>query len=144
MSKILYVMRDINLVLGDEATGPDFKCEVSKVEIVGDTPIVKAKAACPTGSYSGTGTTSYEIRVTYLNLIETDTAGADNFFDFLRENAGSKMLLTWRLVADGKGYSAMVTVPGGSFSGEVDKNTDASVTFPVDGEINDVAAKVSP
>lgn len=141
MTKSLYIMKDIDLILGDEATGPNFKCEVSKVEIAADTPVVKAEAACPTGSYSGTGNTSYEIRVTYLNLIEDSPAGADNFFDFLRENAGSKMLLTWRLIAGGKGYSANVTVPAGSFSGEVNKQTDATVTFPVDGSINDVAPK---
>ena len=141
MAKSLYIMKDVDLILGDEATGPNFACEVSKVEIAGDTPIVKASAACPTGQYSGTGTTTYEIRVTYLNLVETETTGTKTMFEFLREHAGEKMRLTWRLTKNGKGYSAQVTIPGGSFSGEVDKNTDASVTFPVDGDIEDVAAK---
>lgn len=141
MSKTLYVMRDINLVLGDETTGPDFKCEVSKIEVNGETKTVTAEAACPRGNYSGVGNTTWEIKVTYINLLEDDPTSADNMFDFLRKHVGEKMLLTWRPVAGGKGYSATVTVPAGSFSGEVNKSTDASVTFGVDGDIKEVAAK---
>lgn len=141
MAKTLYVMRDIDLFLGDEATGPNFKCEVSKVEINGDTPVVKAEAACPNGQYSAVGNTTYEIRVTYLNLVESEPSGADNFFDFLLQHAGEKMPLTWRLTAGGKGYKADVTIPGGSFSGDVSGKTDATVTFPCDGKPTKISAK---
>jgi len=140
MGKTLFVMKNTDLIIGDVATGPNFKCEVSKVEIVGDTPVVKATAACPTGQYSDVGNTSWEVRVTYVNMIEEAAGGTMTFFDFLRENVGTKMLLTWRPRSGGKGYSATVTIPAGSFSGEVEKSTDATVTFPVDGDISDVAA----
>ena len=129
-----YMMKDVDLILGDEATGPNFKCQVKSIKLTPSVNVVKTKTACPTGQYSASDDPEWTLEVGYLYGMDGATTPAPVLADYLLEHVGGQLPFLFRPIAGGKGYSGMVTIIPGSIGGEVGSYSEQSVQLPLDGQ----------
>lgn len=132
-------MKNVDLILGDEATGPNFKCQVRSVQLTPDTNIQKTKTLCPEGQYAEVEDPEWNLEIGYLYGTDTTTPTAV-LADFLLENSGDKMPFLFRPIAGGAGYKGTVTIVPGGIGGEQGSFSEQSVQLPVDGQPLPVAA----
>ena len=45
------LMRDVDIILGDESTGTNFKCQARSVTLKPNASVQKLKTLCPDGTY---------------------------------------------------------------------------------------------
>lgn len=136
--KPLY-MKNVDLILGDEASGPNFKCQLKSVQLTPDTNITKAKTLCPTGQYAEVEDPEWELELGYLyGTIE----GSESLADFLLNNAGQKVNFLFRPISGEAGYKGRVTLVPGGIGGEQGNFSEQSVKLPLDGQPT-VAPKVA-
>lgn len=136
-----YVMKNSDLILGDVALGPNFKCQMKSVKLTPETNISRTKTACPTGQYSAVDDPEWNLELGYLVGDDDETAPVtEALAEFLLENAGEEMPAMFRPVAGGDGWSMIVTIVPGPFGGTVGEFSEESVTLPVKGQPEKVAA----
>lgn len=134
-------MKNVDLILGDESTGPNFKCQLRSVQLTPDTNIARIKTLCPTGQYSEVEDPEWTLELGYLYGDETDSAGA--LADYLLANQGTQTGFLFRPRAGGKGYKGTVTLVPGGIGGEQGNHSEQSVQLPLDGQPEPVAAVVT-
>ena len=132
-------MKDVDLILGDEATGSNFKCQLRSVELTPDTNIERIKTMCPDGQYSEVDEPEWTLALGYLNG-NVATGDPQALADYLLANKGAKTDFIFRPRAGGKGYSGQVTLLAGSIGGSQGSYSEGSVDLPVDGQPVPVAA----
>lgn len=135
-------MKDVDLILGDEATGPNFKCELKSVQLNPDTNTVKTKTLCPTGQYAEVEDPEWTLEIGYLNFDEATSEGGLTLADFLLDNKGQKVPFVFRPKAGGRGYKGTVTLVAGGFGGEQGNHSEGSVQLPLDGQPERIGAVV--
>lgn len=131
-------MKDVDLILGDEAAGPNFKCELKSVTLTPDTNIVRDKALCPSGQYAEVEDPEWNLELGYL--VGTHDDEAEALGDFLMDNKGDKVGFIFRPKAGGAGYSGTVTLVAGAVGGEQGSFSNQSVSLPLDGQPARIAA----
>lgn len=129
-----YMMKDIDLILGDEAVGPNFKCQVKSVKLTPSVNIVKTKTACPTGQYSAADDPEWTLELGYVYGADDAVTPAPVLADYLIYHVGEKLPFLFRPIAGGRGFSGTVTVVPGSIGGEVGAFSDQSVQLPLEGQ----------
>lgn len=137
------MMKDVDLILGDEATGPNFKCQVRSVTLTPTSSPQKLKTACPQGRYSDVSDPEWDLEIGYAFGKDADGV-MEALADYLLDNHGTKQDFLFRPVAGGAGYSGEVTIIAGPIGGTVDQWMEGSVTLPLDGQPAAAAAVVIP
>lgn len=128
--KPLY-MKDVDLVLGDDATGQNFKCQLRSVTLTPDANIERIKTLCPTGQFANVDDPEWNLELGYL--YGTDDAG-QSLADYLLENSGQQVDFQFAPISGGAGYQGTVTLVPGPIGGEQGSFSEQSVSLPVDGQ----------
>lgn len=130
-------IKNVDLILGDEATGQNFKCQLKSIQLTPDTNVVKEKTACPEGQFAEVEDPEWNLEMGYLYGVED---AGESLADYLLEHKGKKVPFTFRPKAGGPGYTGTVTLMAGGLGGDVGQFSSASVTLPLDGQPVKVAA----
>lgn len=135
-----YMMKDVNLVLGDEADGKEFKCQVRGVTLTPSVSVQRIKTACPTGQFADVDDPEWTAELKYLYGLD-DGAGAPATIlaDFLLAHMGEDMPITFRPIAGGRGYQANVKIVPGIIGGDYGSFSEQSVSLPIMGQPAPVA-----
>lgn len=134
-------IKNVDLILGDVATGDNFKCQLRSINLDPDTNVVRIRTACPEGQFAEVEDPEWTLNLGYLNGNVTGDAGeAAALADFLLEHKGEKVDFLFRPRAGGKGYSGQVTLMAGGIGGDVGGFSEKSVALPLDGQPALVAA----
>lgn len=130
-----YVMKDVDLILGDIATGDNFKCQIRSIVLTPSMDIQRTKTACPTGQFSATDEPEWSLDLGYLyGRHATDQMKA--LGRYLIENVGEQVPFTVRWDADDPtdGYTGTVTIVPGPVGGNYGQFSEQSVSLPVEGQ----------
>lgn len=127
-------MKDVDLILGDVATGTNFKCQIRAITLTPSVDIQRIKTACPTGQFSNVDEPEWSLDVGYL--YGKDATEAEKALgEYLRAKSGEKVDFLVRFKAtDTSGYSGVVTVVPGAIGGSYGQFSEQSVSLPVDGQ----------
>lgn len=139
-------MKDVDLILGDEATGDNYKCQLRSVKLTPDTNIVKTKTMCPAGQFAETEDPEWTLELGYL-YGQDDGSGtpAEALADYLLANKGEKSDFFFRPISGGKGYTGQVTLIAGGIGGDQGAFSEQTVSLPLDGQpVAVVAVVVAP
>ena len=138
-----YMMKNVDLVIGDEATGPNFKCQVRGVKLTPEVSVQRVKTACPTGQFAATDDPEWTAELTYL-YGQDDGVGtaATVLADYLLTHAGEELPIYFRPVSGEAGYSGTILVVPGTIGGDYGSFSEQSVSLPMLGQPTPVAAEV--
>ncbi|MDO5534370.1 MAG: hypothetical protein Q4F65_06945 [Propionibacteriaceae bacterium] len=126
------MMKNVDLILGDEGTGPNFKCQLRSVTLTPNSSPQRLKTLCPQGRYSDVSDPEWDLELGYAH---GSTDGADQALaEYLQENHGEKQPFMFRPQVGGNGYQGTVTVLAGPVGGQIDQWMEGSVTLPVEGQ----------
>lgn len=140
-----YVMKNVDFILGDEATGPNFKCQVRGVKLTPSVNVIRTKTACPTGQYSDVDDPEWTAELTYLYGDDDGTGTAPEILaDFLLEHTGEELDFLFRPRAGGAGYSGKLRAVPGVLGGDYGAFSEQSVSLPIEGQPAVVAAPEGP
>lgn len=130
------VIRNIDLILGAEESGPNFKCQLRSVKLTPATNTIRTKTACPDGQYSATDTAEWTMELGYLVGEDNGTAPVvEALADFLLTNAGDELPFTFRPVSGvGTTWTGTVVIVPGAFGGTVGEFSEESVQLPLIGQ----------
>ncbi len=135
-----YVIREVDLFLGDEATSTNFNLQAQKVDLVPDTEQWQVKALAPAGVYAGVDNATWKMEIDYIFGAD-DTTPADAMANFLAANHGTQVTATYRPVSGGPGWTILVTLIAGGIGGDRGIATK-SVSLPCEGQPLAVVAPV--
>ena len=135
------MMKNVDLILGDEATGTNFKCQLRAVTLTPNASMQRMKTLCPDGTYGDVDQPEWDLELGYAYGID-DTRGttAEILADFLMDGHGTKVPFLFRPQAGGAGYKGQVTLIAGPIGGNQGAWMEGTVTLPVDGQPEKVAA----
>lgn len=139
------MMKDVDFSLGDESTGPSFKCQLRSVTLKPNASIQKLKTLCPDGTYSDVDQAEWELELGYAH--GKDVAGGtvtEILAEYLIAHHGAKQAFRFRPESGGKGYSGTVTIIAGPIGGSQGAWMEGSVTLPLTGQPAALAAVVGP
>lgn len=136
-------MKDVDLILGDEATGTNFKCQLRSVTLTPDVNVERIKTLCPTGQFSNVDDAEWSLELGYLYGTD-DTTPAEALANYLLTNAGDQVDFFFAPISGGDGYSGTVTLVPGPLGGEQGSFSEQSVSLPVDGQPVTWAGVVTP
>lgn len=126
-------MKNVDLILGDEATGTHFECQARSVQLTPEVNTTRVKTLCPTGQFANTDDPEWTLEITYLYGI--DPLVAENALaDYLLANQGTKVDFFVAFEAGGPGYTGTVTLIPGGMGGEQGNYSEQTVQLPVDGQ----------
>jgi len=133
------MMKDVDLILGDESTGPNFKCQARSVTLKPNASMQRMKTLCPDGRYADVDDPEWDLEIGYAYGYDDGQADVTTVLaDFLMANHGTKVDFTFRPRAGGIGYSGEVTIMAGPIGGSQGAWMEGSVTLPLDGQpVND-------
>lgn len=124
-------MKDVDLILGDEADGANYKCQLRSVTLTPDTNVERIKTLCPEGQYSNVDDPEWNLDLGYLMGTDEDMGSLS---DYLLENQGDKVPFWFAPIAGGPGYTGETTLVPGPIGGEQGSFSEQSVSLPVDGQ----------
>lgn len=129
------MMKHVDLILGDPATGPNFKCQVRQIKLAPSSSPQKLKTACPEGRYADVSDPEWDLEVGYAYGFDNGEGDpVEILSDFLMDRAGTKVPFLYRPQAGGRGYAGEVTIMAGDIGAQVDAWMEGSVSLPVDGQ----------
>ena len=128
-------MKNVDLILGDESTGTNFKCQLRSVTLTPDTNITRTKTLCPEGQFANVDDPEWNLELGYLYGRDVETAQAA-LARYLLENQGDKVPFSFSPWAGDttEGYTGQVTLVPGAIGGEQGGFSEQSVSLPVDGQ----------
>ncbi|GAB3750048.1 hypothetical protein [Microlunatus parietis] len=131
--KLLINMKDVNLILGSEATGTDFACQLKSVLLSPDTNIVREETLCPDGQFADVGNPVWSLNLGYIYGKHATTA-EKALADYLLAHHGEQVDFFFAPWAGGDGYTGLVTLIAGAIGGEQGSSSNQTVELPVDGQ----------
>jgi hypothetical protein len=129
-----YYAKNVDFVLGEEATGYNFKCQLRSVTLTPDVNTERIKTLCPEGQFSNVDDPEWTLELGYLFGNVTDAVNDQSLADFLLDHMGEKMPFYYAPRAGGSGYTGTVTILPGPIGGEQGGFSEQSVSLPVDGQ----------
>ena len=131
-----YVMKNIDLVIGDEALGPNFKCQVRSAKLTPEVDVQRTTTACPTGQYAEVGDPQWTFEIGYLSGDDNGVVPVvEALAEFLLENAGEQLPVTFTpRSGEPDRWQFDVKIVPGAFGGEVGQFAEESVQLPVIGQ----------
>ena len=137
------LMRDVDIILGDESTGTNFKCQARSVTLKPNASVQKLKTLCPDGTYGDVDQAEWELEIGYAYGYDDGVGtAAEILADYLMTNHGDKVPFAFRPRSGGKGYKGTVTLVAGPVGGNQGSWMEGSVTLPLDGQPEPLAAVV--
>jgi hypothetical protein len=139
-----YKAKDVDLILGDEVDGPNFKCQLRSVVLTPDTDIERIKTLCPSGQFASVSDPEWSLELGYLyGKDDSDPAAA--LARFLLDNSGLQVPFVFRPWSgdDQEGYKGVVTCVPGPIGGEEGSFSEQSVSLPVEGQPEPLTATVA-
>lgn len=135
------MMKDVDLTLGDEATGTNFKCQLRSVTLTPSAQMQRMKTLCPDGQYADVDAPEWNLEIGYAYGVDDGKATVTQVLaDYLLEGHGTKVPFTFRPIAGGAGYTGTVTLIAGPIGGSQGAWAEGSVTLPVDGQPTEAVA----
>lgn len=129
------MMKDVDLILGDESTGPNFKCQARSVTLKPDAGVQKMKTLCPAGRYADVDDPEWELEIAYAYGYDDGNATVVQVLaNFLLANHGTKTAFAFRPRSGEDGYTGEVTIVAGPVGGSQGSWMEGSVTLPLDGQ----------
>ena len=129
------MMKEVDLILGDPSTGPNFKCQARSVTLKPSASIQKMKTLCPTGRYADVDDPEWDLEIGYAYGYDDGQATvAQLLADFLLANHGTKIDFLFRPKTGQNGYTGEVTIVAGPIGGSQGAWMEGTVTLPVDGQ----------
>lgn len=128
MTTRAYVVKEMHLVIDAE----DYQCEISGVNETETHTTATMTVACPDGSVTDTGPSTYTLDVSF-----TPSLLPDSFFRLLREHAGETATVTFEpypVQEPGYQLSYDVTLIDTGGSWQVGSFNTATVQLPVTGK----------
>lgn len=139
------MMKDVDLILGDESTGTNFKCQMRSITLKPNVSVQKLKTLCPDGRYADVDDPEWDLELGYAYGEDDGTATTTEVLaEFLLENSGTKKPFAFRPRSGGKGYKGIVTLLPGPVGGSQGAWMEGSVTLPLEGQPEILAAVVGP
>jgi len=126
-------MKDVDLILGTEAEGTNFKCQLRSVALTPDVNVTRIKTLCPTGQFSNVDDAEWNLEVGYIfgrDVTDDEAALAQ----YLLANQGNKVDFFFAPWAGEDGFSGIVTLIPGGIGGEQGSFAEQSVQLPLDGQ----------
>ncbi|WNM25242.1 hypothetical protein [Demequina capsici] len=116
--------------------GTDYGAEASSVTLTPTTPVTTWKGLKPTATYSSAGNPTWALDM----MVGTDWDDAASLARYLFEHVGEEVALEFRPKSGGAGITANVILIPGAIGGQVDTDSEASVSLPVTGQPTFTAA----
>jgi len=134
------MMDDVDLIIGDIATGPNFKCQLTAVTLKPDAQVQTLRTLCPAGVFNKMSTPTWTLELGYANFVDVGTPDTVPVLaEFLFDNAGDVLPFTFRPITGGDGWSGDVLIIPGAVGGSKDGYAEQSVTLSLDGQPAKVA-----
>lgn len=127
-------MKDVNLILGDVATGTDYKIELRSVTLTPDSNVTRIKTLDPAGQFSNVDAPEWSLDLGYLGGTYDTADAKTSLQDYLLANAGNKIPFAFAPKAGGAGYQGTVTAVPGPIGGDQGSFSEQSVSLPIDGQ----------
>lgn len=125
MAGVGYVVKTLKLTIGVAS----YECSVTNAEVVPTTPTRTTSTACPDGTITAVGNTSWALRVTY-NIADDGT----DFYGVLADAVGEEAVFEFAIDPDGSyGWSGTVYMVPGTGAFKVNDFATGSVTLPGKG-----------
>lgn len=126
-------MKNVDIILGDEATGTNFNCQARSVTLTPEVNTTRIKTLCPTGQYSNVDDPEWTLEIGYLYGVD-DVDAQKALADYLLANSGDKVPAYFAPEMGGKGYTGTVTLIPGAIGGEQGNFAEQTVQLPMDGQ----------
>ena len=135
------IMRDVDLILGDPATGPNFKCQLRSVTLTPNAQNQSVKTLCRTnGQFSDVDEAEWTLDLGYLYGEDNGVGPTIEILaDFLMANHGLEVPYRFRPIAGGKGYAGRCKLVAGPIGGQQGSWSEGSVTLPIVGQPQQLA-----
>lgn len=127
-------MKDVNLILGDVATGTDYKIELRSVTLTPDSNVTRIKTLDPAGQFSNVDAAEWSLDLGYLGGSYDDADARQSLQDYLLAQAGNKIPFAFAPRSGGPGYQGTVTSVPGPIGGDQGSFSEQSVSLPIDGQ----------
>lgn len=138
-----YMMKNVDMIIGDEATPNNFKCQVRGVTLNPDVSIQRIKTACPTGQYADADDPEWTCELKYLYGMDDGSGTAATILaDYLLANSRQELPITFRPTAGGAGYSGTIIAIPGPIGGDYGSYSEQTVQLPMIGQPVPIAAGV--
>ena len=129
------MMKNVDLILGDESTGPNFKCQLRSVKLTPKADVQKLATLCPDGRYVDVADPEWDLELGYAYGYDDGTGTTVQVLaDFLLANHATKVPFIFRPRSGQDGYSGQVTILTGPIGGTQNGWMEGTVTLPVDGQ----------
>lgn len=136
-------MKESDLYLGTEAEGTDFAIQLTSITLTPDAAVERFNTLKREGKYAEVGDPEWNLELGYAVGVNNAATPADVILaDYLLEHHGEEVPFTFRPVSGGEGYSGTVRLVVGGVGGDQGSFATQSVTLPVIGQPEKVAAPV--
>lgn len=126
-------MKNVDLILGEEATGTHFECQARSVTLTPEVNTTRIKTLCPTGQFANVDDAEWTLEIGYLYGVDTEDP-ENALANYLLANQGEKVEFFFAPEAGGPGFTGTVTLIPGAIGGEQGNFAEQSVQLPVDGQ----------
>lgn len=134
------VIKNADLVLGNEADGTDYGIELNSIALTPDVSPERIKTAKPAGRFSSVDDPEWNLDLGYVYGKRGGGATDQSLADYLMDHVGEQLPFTFRPVSGGAGYAGTVTLLPGALGGDQGSFSTQSVSLPVEGQPAKVAA----
>lgn len=110
--------------------GSDFEKAVSSVQFTPSVTTATFKGLEPTATFTNVGSSTWMVDISYAQ----DWSTAGSLSEYLFDNEGAEVTLTFEPVNGGAAWSADVIIVPGAVGGAVDSFAVATVSLPVQGK----------
>lgn len=131
------VIKNADLVLGDEASGTDYAIELNSIALTPDVSPERIKTAKPEGRFSSVDDPEWNLDLGYVYGKNDEGV---SLADYLMDHVGEVISFTFRPVSGGDGYTGDVTLLPGAIGGDQGSFSTQSVSLPVEGQPEKLAA----
>lgn len=126
-------MKDVNLILGEEALGDDFKCQSRSVTLTPEANTTRIKTLCPDGTYANVDVAEWTLEIGYLVGVD-DVDPTAVLTAYLLAHEGEKVSFFTAFESGGPGWTGTVTITPGAMGGEQGNFSEQTVQLPLDGK----------
>lgn len=130
------VIKDADLILGDEATGTDFGIQLTSIVLTPDVATERIKTAKPAGRFSSVDDPEWSMDLGYVYGYD-DTTAESALAAYLLANNGTQVPFTLRPISGLVGapeITGTVTLVAGGIGGDQGAFSTQSVSLPVEGQ----------
>lgn len=135
------VIKNADLFLGTEADGTDYAIELTSIALTPDVSPERIKTCKPEGRFSSVDDPEWNLDLGYVyGKYGTGDAGKVSLADYLLAHVGEQIPFTFRPKTGEGGYTGVCTLLPGAIGGDQGAFSTQSISLPVEGQPEPVAA----